>query len=69
MLEARASDTWNATYRDALLQGVLLGGGGLVRAYSTSVSEAVTALPSPTWSDATSLKRSSAPECRGREAG
>ena len=43
MLEAlRASNTWNATaVVTRYFGGILLGGGGLVRAYSTSVSEAV----------------------------
>lgn len=43
MLEAlRASSTWNATaVVTRYFGGILLGGGGLVRAYSTSVSEAV----------------------------
>ncbi len=47
MLEAlRASDTWNATaVVTRYFGGILLGGGGLVRAYSTSVSEAVAAAP------------------------
>lgn len=45
MLEAlRASNTWNATaVVTRYFGGILLGGGGLVRAYSTSVSEAVAA--------------------------
>ena len=43
MLEAlRASNNWNATaVVTRYFGGILLGGGGLVRAYSTSVSEAV----------------------------
>ena len=47
MLEAlRASDTWNATaVVTRYFGGILLGGGGLVRAYSTSVSEAVARAP------------------------
>ena len=47
MLEAlRASNTWNATaIVTRYFGGILLGGGGLVRAYSTSVSEAVAAAP------------------------
>ena len=47
MLEAlRASDTWNATaVVTRYFGGILLGGGGLVRAYSTSVSEAVAQAP------------------------
>ena len=46
MLEAlRASDTWNATAVVTRFGGILLGGGGLVRAYSTSVSEAVARAP------------------------
>ena len=45
MLEAlRSSGTWNATaVVTRYFGGILLGGGGLVRAYSTSVSEAVAA--------------------------
>ena len=47
LLEAlRASDTWNATaVVTRYFGGILLGGGGLVRAYSTSVSEAVARAP------------------------
>ena len=47
MLEAlRASDTWNTTaVVTRYFGGILLGGGGLVRAYSTSVSEAVAGAP------------------------
>ena len=47
MLEAlRASDTWNATaVVTRYFGGILLGGGGLVRAYSTSVSEALARAP------------------------
>lgn len=47
MLEAlRASDTWNATaVVTRYFGGILLGGGGLVRAYSTSVSEAARRAP------------------------
>ena len=47
MLEAlRASDTWNATaVVTRYFGGILLGGGGLVRAYSTSVSVAVARAP------------------------
>ena len=47
MLEAlRASDTWNATaVVTRYFGGILLGGGGLVRAYSTSVSEATRRAP------------------------
>ena len=47
MLEAlRASDTWNTTaVVTRYFGGILLGGGGLVRAYSTSVSEAVARAP------------------------
>ena len=47
MLEAlRASNTWNATaVVTRYFGGILLGGGGLVRAYSTSVSEAVARAP------------------------
>ena len=47
MLEAlRASDTWNATaVVTRYFGGILLGGGGLMRAYSTSVSEAVARAP------------------------
>lgn len=47
MLEAlRASDTWNATaVVTRYFGGILLGGGGLVRAYSTSVSESVARAP------------------------
>ena len=47
MLEAlRASDTWNATaVVTRYFGGILLGGGGLVRAYSTSVSEATRPAP------------------------
>ena len=47
MLEAlRASDTWNATaVVTRYFGGILLGGGGLVRAYSTSVSEAIARAP------------------------
>ena len=47
MLEAiRASGTWNVTaVVTRYFGGVLLGAGGLVRAYSSSVSEALAALP------------------------
>ena len=68
MLEAlRASDTWNTTaVVTRYFGGILLGGGGLVRAYSTSVSEAVARAPiAPTSWGATFWRRAYLPLTRG----
>ena len=68
MLEAlRASDTWNATtVVTRYFGGILLGGGGLVaRVFDVGVRGCRPRSHRLPWSDATSLKRSSAPGMRG----
>ena len=71
MLEAlRASNTWNATaVVTRYFGGILLGGGGLVRAYSTSVSEAVASARIAYLADRCVLRTDLDPSDAGRIAG
>lgn len=68
MLEAlRASNTWNATaVVTRYFGGILLGTGGLVRAYSTSVSQAVAAAPIAYLADRDVLRTQLRPGDAGR---
>lgn len=71
MLEAlRASNTWNATaVVTRYFGGILLGGGGLVRAYSTSVSEAVASARIANLADRCVLRTDLDPSDAGRIEG